>query len=90
VIKPLAISPAARKRGNPNWGKPAQHVPYVATEFEQQIQQLGLNEQNCVASEEPRQWCERNNDRCYIPEWLLKRWQISVDPNFSGSFTRPS
>jgi hypothetical protein len=64
--------------------------PRLPTEFEEQIQQLGLNEQNCVGSEELRQWCERNNDRCYIPEWLLKRWQISVDPNFSGSFTRPS
>jgi hypothetical protein len=26
----------------------------------------------------------RNKDRCYIPEWLLKRWQITVDPNVSG------
>jgi hypothetical protein len=24
------------------------------------------------------------DNRCYIPEWLLKRWQISVDPNVSG------
>jgi hypothetical protein len=27
---------------------------------------------------------ERNKDRCYIPEWLLKEWRISVDRNVSG------
>jgi len=33
---------------------------------------------------ELKQWCERNKDRCYIPEWLLKRWGMFVDPDFSG------
>jgi hypothetical protein len=84
MTKPLAISPAARKRGNPNWGKPMEASPNVPTAFEEQVQMLGLNEQNCATSEELRHWCERNKDRCYIPEWLLKRWQISVDPNISG------
>lgn len=84
VAKPLSISHTPRKRGNPNWGKP--HLPVLAfpTAFDEQARKLGLNEQNCVASEELRRWCERNKDRCYIPEWLLKRWQISVDPNVSG------
>jgi len=82
VTKPLAISQAARKRGNPNWGRPIfQHAPYVATAFEEQAQKLGLTEQTCVSSEEMRQWCERNKDRRYIPEWQLKRWGIAVDPN---------
>ena len=36
-----------------------------------------LTEQTCVASEELRQWCRRNKDRCYIPEWLLKQWGIA-------------
>src|SRR5579864_273852 len=75
-----------RKPGNPNWGRPIfHHAPYVATAFEQQVQELGLTEQTCVASEELRQWCKLNKDRCYIPEWLLKAWGISVDPNVSGS-----
>ena len=82
--KPFIVPTVARKRGNPNWGRPVQHAPYVATAFEQQAQKLGLTEQTCVTSEELRHWCERNKDRCYIPEWLLKRWQISVDPNLSG------
>jgi hypothetical protein len=81
VEKPLILPTVARKRGNPNWGKLAPHVPYVATKFEQQAWKLGLTEQTCATSEELRQWCERNKDRCYIPEWLLKRWGIAVDPN---------
>ena len=63
-----------RRRGNPNWGKLVQHAPYVATAFEEQIKKLGLSEQTCEASEKLRHWCERNKDRSYIPEWLLKKW----------------
>ena len=84
VAKPLILPIEARRRRNPNWGKPIRHAPYVATAFEEQVQQLSLNEQTCATSEELRQWCEHNKDRCYIPEWLLKRWGISVDPNFTG------
>jgi len=32
-----------------------QAAPDVPTAFEEQVQKLGLNEQNCVASEELRQ-----------------------------------
>jgi hypothetical protein len=70
-----------RKRGNPNWGKPMQAAPSVPTEFEDQIERLGLNEQTCAESTTLRRWCERNKDRCFIPEWLLKEWSIPVDPN---------
>ena len=59
-------------------------APNVPTAFEEQVQRLGLNEETYATSFELRRWCERNKDRCYIPEWLLKRWQISVDPNVSG------
>jgi hypothetical protein len=51
------------------------------TAFEEQLKKLGLNEQTCVDSVELRQWCERNKDRCYIPELLLARWRIAVDAN---------
>jgi hypothetical protein len=53
----------------------------LATAFEQQVRKLGLNERNCVASKELRKWCERNKDRCYIPEWLLREWKLRVDPH---------
>jgi hypothetical protein len=59
-------------------------VPDVPTAFEEQVQKLGLNEQTCATSEKLRQWCQCNKDRCYILEWLLKQWRITVDPNVSG------
>jgi hypothetical protein len=59
-------------------------VPAVPTAFEEQIRKLGLNEQTCGTSEKLRQWCQSNKDRYYIPESLLKRWGIPVDPNVSG------
>jgi len=75
----------ARRRGNPTWGsgQPAQLQPGLATAFEEQVRKLGLNETTCATSERLRQWCERNKDRCYIPEWLLERWGISVEPYFT-------
>jgi hypothetical protein len=82
VAKPFILPTRHRKRGNPNWGKPMQASPDVPTAFEDQVRKLGLNDQTCATSEELRQWCQRNKDHCYIPEWLLKWWGISVGPNF--------
>jgi len=73
-----------RRRGNPNWGRsgqPFHPAPAAATEFDMQVRQLGLTKQTCVDSTELRRWCERNKDRCYIPEWLLDVWEISAEPN---------
>ena len=53
------------------------------TGFDEEVRRLGLDEHTCAASRELRRWCERNKDRCYIPEWLLKEWRISVDANLS-------
>ena len=74
------------KRGNPNWLKPwpAQLGPPVATEFEMRVRQLNLTSQTLVTSTELRTWCERNRNRCYIPEWLLKTWGIPVDADLSA------
>jgi hypothetical protein len=35
-----------------------------------------------------RIWCERNRNRVYIPEWLLKKWGITVDAIFGGARPR--
>ena len=83
-IQPIA----PRKRGNPNWGKPLQATPATATEFELQARQLGLTKQTYTASAQLRTWCERNKNRCYIPEWLLDEWKIDVD-SYSLPSTRP-
>lgn len=51
------------------------------TEFELQAHRLGLTEDDYVSSAQLRRWCEDNRDRCYVPEWLLKRWGITADSN---------
>jgi hypothetical protein len=74
----------ARKRGNPNWGRPIPPAPAVATEFELRVRQLQLTAEMYTSSAELRAWCEQNRNRCYVPEWLLGEWGITVDSSFSG------
>ena len=81
MAKPFRLPTMPRKRGNPNWGKSGPHPPATATEFEMQVRQLGLTKQTCADSTELRRWCERNRNRCYVPEWLLGVWGIPVNPN---------
>lgn len=73
------------QRGNSGWssGQAAKVRPCSPTEFEDEVRRLGLDEQNSAGSDQLRRWCERNKDRRYIPEQLLKYWGIYVDPNFS-------
>lgn len=73
-----------RGHGNPNWGKPLRPVPALLTEFELQVQRLGLTKTQYVASTQLKLWCERNRNRAYIPEWLLAEWKMPVDSIFSG------
>jgi hypothetical protein len=75
----------ARKRGNPNWGRPIPPTPVLATEFELQVRQLRLTQETYVFSAELQRWCWKNRNRFYIPEWLLEEWGISVDPNITGA-----
>lgn len=74
-----------RRRGNPNWGRPAERTPASSTEFEVQLRILGLTRETCATSSELRHWCERNRNRCYIPEWLLKAWGMEVNADFTGA-----
>ena len=50
-----------------------------------QIRQLRLTPEDYVVSVELRNWCEQNKNRCYIPEWLLKAWNISVNSDLTGT-----
>ena len=63
---------------NSNWasGQPVKLRPPGPTDFEDEVRRLGLDDQTCVESLKLKHWCERNKDRCYIPEWLLKRWGL--------------
>lgn len=71
------------KRGNPNWGKLGPLAPALPTEFEVQVKRLGLTKVEYVTSATLKAWCERNRNRVYIPEWLLKEWRIEVDTTYS-------
>ena len=86
VVRP-SQSAVHRKRGNPNWGDPFRPIPALATEFEQQAHALGLTSKSYAASTQLRRWCERNKNRCYVPEWLLAEWGIVIDLNTSGSWS---
>ena len=72
----------ARRKGNPRWSS-GYYSPKVrsaiATDFETQAAQLGLTPENYASSVQLRRWCEQNRNRCYIPEWLLEAWKISVN-----------
>ena len=80
---PIALPALARKRGNPNWGRPIPPTPALATEFELRVRQLQLTPEMYARSAELRNWCKQNKNRVYIPQWLLKAWSLTVDPTFS-------
>jgi len=74
----------ARKRGNPEWGKSGPSPPALPTEFELEVRRLRLTRQMYLRSPELRDWCVRNRNRIYIPEWLLEAWGIVVDIRYDG------
>ncbi len=84
MAMPVALPAMKRKRGNPNWGRPMPFIPALPTEFELRVRQLQLTARMYTSSRELRAWCEQNRNRCYVPEWLLKEWGISVDLSFGA------
>lgn len=63
-------------------GTASSAIPATANEFEMQVRQLGLSKATYADSKELRGWCERNRNRCYVPEWLLDVCRNQVNPNF--------
>jgi hypothetical protein len=49
-----------------------------------QVDRLGLAKSQYLASAELKYWCQRNRNRCYVPEWLLEAWRLTVKESFSG------
>ena len=68
-----------RPRGNPNWGRYPLPIPATATEFEIIVRQLRLVPGTYASSRELKIWCMRNRNRCYVPEWLLQEWGMTVE-----------
>ena len=50
-----------------------------------QVRQLQLTPETYTSSAVLRNWCERNRNRFYIPEWLLDAWGIAVDADLTGA-----
>ena len=85
MAKPLALPNGKRARGNPNWGKPLRPIPALLTEFEIEVERLGLAQSEYVESRELKHWCGRNRNRVYVPEWLLTEWGMRVEMNSSAA-----
>jgi hypothetical protein len=79
------IALAVIRKSNPYFSSGrTPHLPCrLVTEFERQMRQLRLSRETCIDSRELRRWCVRNRNRCYIPEWLLEKWGITVEPGNS-------
>jgi hypothetical protein len=73
-----------RRRGNPNWGLPPAPIPAGPTEFENVVKRLKLTSEMYAASPELRRWCHLNRNRCYVPEWLLQEWRMSVEVGYGN------
>ena len=70
----------AKKRGNPNWGKPAVGMPgAVATSFEEVTAALGLSPEGFESSIPLKEWVRRNKDHKYVPPDLLELWGFTVN-----------
>jgi hypothetical protein len=71
----------AKRRGNPNWGKPEMNgavVPTV-TEFQRVVRDFNLQPDEYINSTQLREWASRNKNSKYIPEPLLRAWGIVVE-----------
>jgi hypothetical protein len=85
-MKHMAMAATKRRRGNPHWGRPLPpRIRPLRAEFEIQGESLGLAKDEYVGSAKLKLWCDRNRNRIYIPEWLLRAWGMEVDAIFSGT-----
>jgi hypothetical protein len=69
------------RHGTSGWasGRPPAVPLDIPSAFETRASELGLTAPTYVESHELRRWCEANRNKCYIPEWLLRTWGISVN-----------
>jgi hypothetical protein len=49
------------------------------TKFEQEVARLGLVTSEYADSAELKTWCEAHKNTRYIPEWLLKAYEMVTD-----------
>lgn len=67
----------ARRRGNPNWGKPEPFVLSTAVcSFELFAKALKLSPDQYEESEQLKRWSLSNKDHKYVPQDLLEAWKM--------------
>ena len=77
----------AKRRGNPNWGKPEPIGPITPTitEFEQVVREYKLSPDQYLRSTRLREWARRNKNSKYIPEPLLEAWGFEIESTLESS-----
>ena len=72
----------AKRRGNPNWGKPEPIGPITPTitEFEQVVREYKLSPDQYLRSTRLREWARRNKNSKYIPEPFWKPGDSKSNP----------
>lgn len=72
----------AKRRGNPNWGKPdilgAAVIPTIP-EFEVMTKKFKLEPEQYVRSHRLRDWARKNKNLKYVPEGLLEAWGFEIE-----------
>ena len=71
----------AKRRGNPNWGKPepsGQLAPTI-TEFEQIVRKFNLQPDQYIRSIRLREWARSKKNSKYVPEPLLEAWGFEIE-----------
>jgi len=81
LIETEGIFFMAKRRGNPNWGKPEPIGPVTPTitEFEQVVHEYKLSPDQYLRSTRLREWARRNKNSKYIPEPLLEAWGFEIE-----------
>jgi hypothetical protein len=69
----------AKRRGNPNWGKPEMIVTPTIAEFERVTREFKLQPEQYLRSTRLREWARRNKNSKFIPEPLLEAWGFEVE-----------
>ena len=72
----------AKRRGNPNWGKPEPIGPITPTitEFEQVVREYKLSPDQYLRSTRLREWARRNKNSKYIPNRFWKPGDSKSNP----------
>ena len=81
IARQVNNSTMAKRRGNPNWGKPEPIGPVVPTitEFEQVVKEFKLAPDQYIRSTRLREWARKNKNSKYIPEPLLEAWGFEIE-----------